>query len=48
LDFLIAIDRYKRQHSPHPEWWEVLAVLKSLGYQKVAKPDYKYLPTEIP
>lgn len=35
LEFLKAIEKYKRDHNrPHPTWHEVLAVLKSLGYEK--------------
>lgn len=37
LEFMQALDRYKRQHQrPHPSWAEVLAVAKSLGYRKQA------------
>jgi len=36
-EFLKAIDTYKRVSGrPHPRWTEVLAVLKALGYRKVA------------
>ena len=39
LEFLKAMDAYKRNnHRPFPSWKEVLEVLKSLGYQKVAEP----------
>ena len=35
VEFALAMDRYKRDHSrPFPTWHEVLAVLKSLGYEK--------------
>lgn len=34
LEFLKAIDRYKREHGPYPTWKEVLDLLKSLGWQK--------------
>ncbi len=35
LEFLRAIDHYKREkRRPYPEWWEVLEVIKSLGYRK--------------
>jgi hypothetical protein len=37
LEFLRALDTYKRANRrPFPTWHEVLAVLKSLGYRKVA------------
>jgi hypothetical protein len=37
LEFLKAVDRYKRErHRPHPTWREILKVLVSLGYRKVA------------
>jgi hypothetical protein len=35
LEFIQAIDRFKRQHGrPFPSWSEVLTILKSLGYSK--------------
>ena len=35
LEFVQAIDRYKRDHSrPFPNWSEVLQILKGLGYRK--------------
>ena len=38
-DLLIAVDSYKRQcHRPHPTWREVLAVIESLGWRRVAEP----------
>lgn len=38
--FLRAMQDYKRERQrPFPTWREVLAVLKSLGYRKVAPPD---------
>jgi hypothetical protein len=38
LEFLKAMDRYKRDNRrPWPTWSEVLAVLRSLGYRKVAE-----------
>ena len=44
LAFLRAIDEYKRvQFRPFPTWSEVLAVLVSLGYRRVA--DHAALPT---
>jgi hypothetical protein len=40
LEFLRAIDRYKKcGRRPHPSWREVLQVLLSLGYRKVAEPS---------
>lgn len=39
LDFLRAIDRYKTDsRRPHPHWSEVLAVLVSRGWRRVAEP----------
>jgi hypothetical protein len=41
--FMKAMDQYKRQNRrPFPTWSEVLEVLYSLGYRKVAE------PTELP
>ena len=41
--FMKAMDRYKRENRrPFPTWSEVLEVLRSLGYRKVAE------PTELP
>jgi len=38
-DFMKAMDRYKRDNRrPFPTWSEVLEVLWSLGYRKVAEP----------
>jgi hypothetical protein len=38
-DFLVAMDRYKRScHRPHPTCCEVLAVLESCGWRRVAEP----------
>jgi len=38
-DFMKAMDRYKRENRrPFPTWSEVLEVLHSLGYRKVAEP----------
>lgn len=38
LEFMKAIDEYKRTFArPFPTWSEVLEVLKSLGYRKVAE-----------
>lgn len=37
--FLLAMDRYKRlRQRPFPTWREVLNVLLSLGYRRVAEP----------
>ena len=37
IEFLRAMDRYKREmNRPFPAWTEVLEVLLSLGYRKVA------------
>jgi hypothetical protein len=39
MDFMKAMDRYKRDNRrPFPTWSEVLEVLASLGYRKVAEP----------
>jgi hypothetical protein len=39
LDFLKAVDAYKRNNQrPFPSWSEVLAILISLGYRRVAEP----------
>ena len=39
LDFLKAVDAYKRNHGrAFPSWSEILAILISLGYRKVAEP----------
>jgi hypothetical protein len=38
-EFMKAMDRYKRENRrPFPTWSEVLEVLRSLGYRKVAEP----------
>ena len=43
VEFLRAIDRYRRtRRRPYPTCREVLAVLVSLGYRKVA--DHRPLP----
>ena len=40
FEFLMAIDEYKRGNSRlFPTWTEVLEVIKSLGYRKVAEPQ---------
>jgi hypothetical protein len=37
-EFLVAMERYKRERRrPFPTWREVLVVLLSLGYRRVAK-----------
>ena len=37
-DFMLAMDRYKRARGrPFPTWCEVLAVLKSRGWRRVAE-----------
>ncbi|HKD99733.1 MAG TPA: hypothetical protein VKE69_01885 [Planctomycetota bacterium] len=39
MEFLKAVDDYRLRHSrPFPSWSEVLLILKTLGYRKVAKP----------
>src|SRR6201996_1316029 len=43
-EFMKAMDRYKRENRrPFPTWSEVLEVLRSLGYRRVAEPTA--LPT---
>ena len=43
VEFMTAVERYKRERRrPFPTCSEVLAVLQSLGYRKVAE------PTELP
>lgn len=38
-DFMKSMDRYKRENRrPFPTWSEVLEVLRSLGYRRVAEP----------
>jgi hypothetical protein len=40
FEFLMAIDEYRRKNArPFPTWTEVLAVIKTLGYRKVAEPQ---------
>lgn len=40
FDFLMTIDRYKRENSrPFPSWTEVLEVIRAMGYRKVAEPQ---------
>jgi len=39
VDFLRAISTYQQtRHRPFPTWSEVLSVLTSLGYRRVAEP----------
>lgn len=39
-EFMKAMDRYKRENRrPFPTWSEVLEVLHSLGYRRVAEPS---------
>jgi hypothetical protein len=39
-EFMKAMDRYKRENRrPFPTWSEVLEVMRSLGYRKVADPS---------
>lgn len=38
LDWLKAVDRYKRERNPRPDWPEVLAIAAELGYRKVGEP----------
>ena len=43
IEFMKAMDRYKRENRrPFPTWSEVLEVLHSMGYRRVAE------PTELP
>jgi hypothetical protein len=46
IEFMKAMDQYKRDNRrPFPTWSEVLEVLVSLGYRKVAEPtDLPGLP----
>jgi hypothetical protein len=40
FEFLMAIDEYRRKNTrPFPTWTEVLEVIKSMGYRKVAEPQ---------
>ena len=46
--FIKAMERFKRKNRrPFPACTEVLAVLKSLGYRRVADPE-KYPPETLP
>ena len=46
--FVMAVDQYKKLNSrPFPTWTEVLEIIKTLGYRKVAEPcDLKDLPNQ--
>jgi len=49
FEFVMAIDEYKRKNAkPFPTWTEVLAVIKALGYRKVAEPQSLKQFTEDP
>ncbi len=40
FEFLMAINEYRRKNTrPFPTWTEVLEVIKTLGYRKVAEPQ---------
>ena len=40
FEFVMAIDEYKRKNTrPFPTWTEVLEIIKTLGYRKVAEPQ---------
>lgn len=44
-EFMLAMERYKREnHRPFPSCCEVLQVLASLGYRKVAPPGTEAYP----
>ena len=39
FEFIKAVDEYKKLNSrPFPSWTEVLEIIKTLGYRKVAEP----------
>jgi len=39
FEFIMAIDQYKKQNNkPFPSWTEILDILKTIGYRKVAEP----------
>lgn len=52
INFMKAMDQYKRDNRrPFPTWSEVLEVLASLGYRRVAEPTNlpgNSLPTVVP
>jgi hypothetical protein len=48
-EFLKAVERYQRAHGRrYPSWREVLSVLKSLGYRRVAPPTDPPKPPDAP
>ncbi len=39
FEFVMAVDQYKKLNArPFPTWTEVLEIIKTLGYRKVAEP----------
>jgi hypothetical protein len=39
FEFVMAVDQYKKLNArPFPTWTEVLEIVKTLGYRKVAEP----------
>jgi len=48
FEFVMAVDQYKKLNArPFPTWTEVLDIIKTLGYRKVAQPcDLKDLPKQ--
>jgi hypothetical protein len=39
FEFVMAVNQYKKLNSrPFPSWTEILEILKTLGYRKVAEP----------
>lgn len=43
MEFLRAVDHYKTDnHRPHPSWSEILGVLKSLRYRRIAEADVRF------
>jgi hypothetical protein len=39
FEFVMAVDQYKKLNSkPFPSWTEILEIIKTLGYRKVAEP----------
>jgi hypothetical protein len=49
IEFMKAMDRYKRDNGrPFPAWSEVLQVLHSLGYRRVAEPTDPLTPPSPP
>lgn len=48
-EFLQAMERYQRRHQRrYPTWSEVLLVIESLGYRKVADPEPPATKEETP